>query len=349
MRYKASLQRADRNSCDSGNPSFVHLAADIGGTKTNLALFVEEDERFELIAEERLATRAVAGPEQLLADFLRRHGRQPVSAGIGVAGTVAAGEAHAVNLPWTIRQTELRRQLGIPHLHLLNDLAAMAYSVPFLREDQKARLLPGEEDAQAPIGLIAAGTGLGQALLVREDGHLRVLASEGGHRDFAPTTPQQWRLAEHLRHRYGHVSTERVLSGQGLLDLHHFLLAEEGIVPPDWLVQAAAAGNAAPVTDHALAGTDAACLRSALLFTAVYGAEAGNLALQYLAAGGIYLGGGIAPKLLPLLRQSAFAAAFRDKGRLRPLLARVPVWCITDTRAPLIGAARYAAVRARSS
>jgi glucokinase len=320
------------------------LAGDVGGTKTSLALYRREARG---LLRERTATyrsREHAGLDPILRDFLSG-GAAVERACIGVAGPVENGRCRLTNLDWEVDEASLRRTLGVREVYLVNDLQAMVSSLPFLRESDRATIRKGEADPRGTMAILAAGTGLGEGFLVGSCVGYIPLASEGGHVDFAPRDEREVRLHAFLRTMYGRVSVERVLSGPGLYDVYRFLREEEGMAEePD--VAAAAVVGAEPqraIVRIGLAGGPGACAETLRIFCSLYGAEAGNLALQYLATGGVYLGGGIAPAILPVLRREEFLSAFLDKGRMRNLLSRVPVAVILDPAAPLLGAAEYAA------
>jgi len=320
------------------------LAGDIGGTKAAFALFHATAGRLALIRTTTYPSSSGAGLAELIRRFtVHRHTSLFDVAAFGFAGPVMDGRARAVNLPWPADQQRLRQELANDRIFLLNDLAALAHAVAYLQAGQYTTLQEAPAAAGGNIGIIAAGTGLGQAMLVRSDGGREVVChSEGGHRDFACRNDTEFQLQDFLSRQYGHVSVERVLSGMGIIDLYRFFLKKHRRPEPAWLAPCLAAKDAAPIAHLALTGEDDLCRAALLQFVSVYGAEAGNLALQCLATGGIYLGGGIAPKILPLLREPLFLEAFTRKGRMRDFLQTIPVKCITDSTTALWGAARYA-------
>ena len=318
------------------------LAGDVGGTKTNLALYRREGSG---LSRERVATypsREYPGLEAILRDFLAQ---APAieRACVGVAGPVLSGQCRLTNLDWVVEEASLRRCSGAREAYLVNDLQAMASAVPFLPPEALAVLQKGEPDRCGSVAVLAAGTGLGEAFLIGTAGRYVPLASEGGHVDFAPRTAIEVRLHAFLGGMYGRVSVERVLSGPGLRDIHRFLCEAEGVAESAGVAAETRGENPQhAIVRNGLAGTSPACVEALRMFCSLYGAEAGNLALQYLATGGVYLGGGIAPAILPALRDGGFLAAFHDKGRMAEMLARVPVSVILDRTAPLLGAAHYA-------
>lgn len=321
------------------------LAGDVGGTKTNLALYRREAEGLLL---DRIATyrsREHAGIEAILRDFLKE-GAAVDRACIGVAGPVVGGRCRLTNLDWEVDEESLRLLLGVREAYLVNDLQATASAVPFLPASALSAIQEGEADFRGNRAVLSAGTGLGEGFLVGAGAGYIPLASEGGHVDFAPRDDREVRLHAVLRARYGRVSVERVLSGPGLRDIHRFLREEEGVPDaPDVAAEVAGPDPQRAIVRHGVAGGPGACAEALRIFCSLYGAEAGNLALQYLATGGVYLGGGIAPAILPALRRGEFLSSFRDKGRMADLLSRVPVIVLLDPAAPLLGAAEYAAGR----
>ena len=319
------------------------LAGDVGGTKTVLALFEREGDVLTLTQETVLHSPDYASLEAMLTETLKPQQRFEAAC-FGVAGPVVAGRSQITNLPWLLEEAALKSLLGVSHLRLLNDLEAMAYGMLYLGPDQFASLNPDGEQTGGNRAVIAAGTGLGEAILYWDGSAYAALASEGGHCDFAPGTPQQDALLQFLRDRFkGHVSFERVLSGPGIVNLYDFLretqFAPEAADIPALFEQH---DPAAIISQRALEGRDTLCIEALRLFCEIYGAEAGNLALKGLATGGVYLGGGIAPKVLPFLQQGDFLRAFTAKGRFEHLLKRMEVRVALELRVPLWGAAYYA-------
>jgi len=319
------------------------LAGDVGGTKTNLALYRREGRG--LLRSRMTTYRSVehAGLDQILRDFLSG-GDTVERACIGVAGPVEDGRCRLTNLDWEVDEASLRRTLGVRGAYLINDLQATASSLPFLQASDRAILQKRKTDPTGNMAVLAAGTGLGEGFLVGSAAGYIPLASEGGHVDFAPRDDREMRLHAFLRAKYGRASVERVLSGPGLYDVYRFLREVEGMAEePGIAAEVSGMEPQRAIVRHGLAGGAGACAETVRIFCSLYGAEAGNLALQYLATGGVYLGGGIAPAILPALRGGEFLAAFLDKGRMRNLLSRVPVMVILDPAAPLLGAASFAA------
>lgn len=322
------------------------LAGDIGGTKTNLALFELHDGcPGPPLSAESLPSGRYRSLEALIDDYVSRHPGRCDAACFGIAGAVVDGAVRVTNLPWFVESASLARALGLKRVHLINDLAATGYGIPALQPSELAVLQPGEPAVDGHAAILAAGTGLGESILVRVGRDFLPVASEGGHADFAPRTDAELRVFRSLRRRHGRVSYERVLSGPGLAAVAELIHEERG-ESAAWRRHgetAAEGGLAGEVSRIGIERSCASCEESLSLFVGVYGAEAGNMALRAVARGGIYLGGGIAPKILPALKSGVFIEAFRAKEHLRPLLATIPVWVILNEGTALLGAARYAA------
>jgi len=318
------------------------LAGDVGGTKTKLALGSLHDGSLRLEQIRSFESRSYPSLAAVIEAYLALV-RAPVErACVGVAGPVLNGEAQVTNLPWRMSEQHLQRHLGIARVRLLNDLEALAYAVLVLGPQDLVVLQEGAAQPKGPIALLAPGTGLGQAYLCWDGQRHRPAASEGGHADFAPNDALQDQLLGYLRAEYGHVSWERVLSGPGLHNIYRFLRSRGEEEPPAVKARLAAGDVSAAISELALAKADPLCSQALDLFVSILGAQAGNLALIYMATGGVYLGGGIPPKILPQLRESSFVHAFRGKGRLSPMLERIPVHVIVNEEAPLLGAASCA-------
>jgi len=321
------------------------LAGDIGGTKTNLALFSIDGEKLRAEQFQSFPSKRYAGLVPVLLEFLAGSAHSIDAACFGIAGPVVDGKVKTPNLPWMIDSGELRHALKLDSLALLNDLEAAAYGIFTLEDDEFCLLNQGEMRHSGNKALIAAGTGLGEAIL-HDDGRLfHPLASEGGHADFAPRDEFEIELLRYLISRFGHVSYERVLSGPGLFNIYRFLKESSGFAEPPWLADRLAAENdpSAVVSKAALANEAEICVKALDLFVSIYGAEAGNLALRAKALRGLYVGGGIAPKILDKLKDGAFMRAFTGKGRYADLLAAIPVQVVLNDQAALRGAAYYAA------
>jgi glucokinase len=316
------------------------LAGDIGGTKTTLALYSAEAGPYAPSAQATFPSRDFASLEAIVAAFLQDRNVAIRRASFGIAGPVVDGRVQATNLPWVIEEQAFSAWLGAP-VRLLNDLAAIAHAVPNLRAEDLETLNAGRPASQAPLGVIAPGTGLGEAFLLWTGNTYRPFASEGGHADFAPNTPLGAELLAYLRPRLGHVSYEQVCSGRGLPTLYGFLRDSGRYEEPNWLAAelASAPDPTRVIVRAGVEGQAAICGATLELFRDILAAEAGNLALRVLATGGIYLGGGLPPRLLHFLPTEAFTRAFTDKGRFADFLKQVPVHVIRNPEAALFGAA----------
>ncbi|MBF6558969.1 MAG: glucokinase [Candidatus Binataceae bacterium] len=318
----------------------VILAGDIGGTKTHLGLYRAAAGGLAPVRDRIFPTSEFPGLEQACATFLAANER-PDAACFGVPGPVIDGVSHATNVPWSIACDAIGRALGGVPTRLMNDLEATAYGLAHLGPADLETLQAGEQRAaRANLAVIAAGTGLGEAALIAVPGGDLAVASEGGHCDFAPRGDEQRALLDFLAREFGHVSFERVLSGPGLHNIYRFLAGSAPRAEAAWLTARMAAEDpSAVIGECAIDGSDPRCVHALELFTLIYAAEAANLALKYLALGGVYLCGGIAPKILPFLRRREFVAAFLDKGRLRPTLERIGIQVSLNPSAALLGAA----------
>lgn len=319
------------------------LAGDIGGTKTRLALVKVLGTQVEIRREVSYVSRDFAQFEMLLADFLQGVDAN-IHAAFGVAGPVQGRVVQTTNLPWRIDADVLQQRCNFLSCTLLNDLEATAYGLPALHKEDLYLLQSGVPDACGNIAVIAAGTGLGEAGLFWDGTQHQPFATEGGHTSFNVSNTLEFALLRHLQGQFEHVSWERVVSGMGIVSVHDFLRAYRNIAVPPNLAQAMRDGDAAAViANAALNNEDEICSETMRIFVRLYGAEAGNLALKIMSRGGIYLGGGIAPKILPMLQSGEFLEAFLNKGRMRHLLEAMPVQVILNDRAALYGPALCAA------
>lgn len=322
------------------------LAGDIGGTKTLLAVFDTDTKPFRLVREERFESARFEGLEGVVRAFFSK-GRDEIGAAcFAIAGPVKAGEeVRMSNLSWTVvSERRLAAELNVPRTRLVNDFGAVGYGIEQLVPEDLATLQAGKPDPTGPIAVLGAGTGLGEAFVLWDGAKRIVHASEGGHVDFAPRTPLEADLLQFLAKEHGRVSYERVVSGMGIANIFRFLSETKVEKPsPDVVREMKSEDPAAVVSRHALAKTDRCCERALDVFTSIYGAQAGNLALAILATGGVYVAGGIAPRNLTKLRDGTFVRAFRDKGRLASLVESIPVHIILNTRVGLLGAASLAA------
>ena len=323
--------------------SSMVLAGDLGGTRLRLALARRNGAHIELLAPEHRDTATLDGLATALKAYLERAPARPARAVIAVAGPVKRGprgrQARITNLPWVLEEHDLAAATGLERVELLNDFEAVGHALDDLSTTRMATLQAGRHDPGGMRALIGAGTGLGQALVAGAGSALHVYPTEGGHADFAASDAITWALREELASEFGHVSWERLVSGPGLERIYRFLCRQRGVEPT--LAQGthdppAAVGNAG------LDGRDPLAREALDLFCRLYGAQAGNLALTALATGGVYLAGGIAPRILERLRAGGFLAAFRAKGRMAALAEQIPVHVILDPEAGLHGAARYA-------
>ena len=337
-----------RNSAGTGsghgvthyNPVMV-LAGDVGGTKTLLGLFEPSARRPISKATRSYETTAYSSFLEILDAFLRDvPPSTPLrAAAFGVAGPVVHDRAKLTNIGWTIGASDIRSHLDTPHVELMNDLAAMASAIEVLTSDELLVLQEGAPDDEASAAVIAAGTGMGQAFLHRRKGRLVPAPSEGGHADFAARSDRELELVRMLRDRLGRVEVEQILSGPGLVNLHRFTHRGGEC---DIVTDLDSPDAPAAVSRAGLGGRCQGCAEALRMFVSAYGAEAGNLALRGLALGGVYVGGGIAPKILPMMQSDIFMAAFRDKGEMSALVAKVPVKVILNAEAGLLGGAVFA-------
>jgi glucokinase len=324
----------------------VILAGDIGGTKTVVALYERSGEGLAQCHEATFASAEHESLEEILREFLRERDVAGLEAAcFGVAGPVIDGKAKTTNLPWILDESSLAEASGSPRVSLLNDLEAAAYGMLRLRADEQAVLNEGVPRSRpGNVAVIAAGTGLGQAMLIWDGQRHHAVACEGGHVSFAPRSEREIELLRFLRAELGgRVSTERVLSGPGLRNVYRFVRASGGDPEPEWLGERLRGEDpSAVIAEVALSGRDSACGEALEIFCSVYGAVAGDLALSCLALGGVFVGGGIAPQILSALEAGAFLRAFTDKGRFAELLRDLPVRVALNPRTPLIGAAHHA-------
>lgn len=319
------------------------LAGDIGGTHARLAVVEFDDRHWRIEHERAFESARYDGLAAIVQAFLGELDRAPERAAFGVACPVVDGVCRLTNLDWTIERARLAGEIGIPEVELLNDFDCVGHALPLLGAGDLVELQPGNPREHGTIALIGAGTGLGEGFLVWAGGRYRVHASEGGHADFAPRSALECRLFEGLHAKYGRVSYERVLSGAGLVEVYRFLAQAGSARERPETRRAMERGDpAAVISALALRGEDEFCVAALDVFVSVYGAQAGNLALTVQAVGGVYVAGGIAPKILDKLREGRFVAAFRDKGRLSDLMATIPVRVIVSPKVGILGAAAAA-------
>jgi len=315
------------------------LAADIGGTKTLLQLSTQHG---DVVLETEYVSQQFSSFELILTDFISQEQLkeyQVIAACFAVAGPVSGRDANVTNLPWTLNADDLENQFLLGTVHLCNDFEAVAHGISCLKDEDLFTLQEGEEDKEAPRAIIGAGTGLGQALLLPNDTAWTVVATEGGHADFAPMDRQQTLLLEHLIERFGHVSYERVVSGVGLVTIYEFLRAYHQADENPELRQAMINSDAgAAISQFALEGNDTLATQALDMFIQIYGAQAGNLALTVSPKGGVYLAGGIAAKNIERFKLGGFMAAFKNKGRMETLMERIPVRIVLQPKVGLLGA-----------
>jgi glucokinase len=326
----------------------VILAGDVGGTKCNLALFSEKNGKLTAVYRQRFASKGFASFDLIVKEFSRQaaphvNSSRIRAAGFGVAGPVIDNHVRATNLPWTVDARLLEDELEVDKIVLMNDLGATGHSIEHLAPEEFVVLNPGKPEPGGTRALIAAGTGLGQSFLVWDGARYRIAPSEGGHSDYAPHTDQQIELLRFMRRRYPQVSWELILSGRGFRTLHEFLAPEvkhPSFEDPD-------ADPAPEITRLGLTKQCPVCVETLDLWTCIYGAEAGNLALKVLALGGVYVAGGIAVKIIEKLKDGAFFSAFRDKWGFENLMSNIPVSVVLNESAPLLGAAYEALAAVR--
>ena len=323
------------------------LSGDIGGTKCNLALYVRSDGTLRQVTKRRYESGEFSSFDKLIAQFqkdvageLKNAGTGGIAAAaFGVAGPVIGQRIKVTNLPWTVDGPALAKQLSTDHVVLLNDLQATGYSLALLSASEIAVLNRGEPSPQATQVLVAAGTGLGEALLFWDGDRYVVASSEGGHADFAPRTEQEIELLRYLKKRHEFVSVELILSGRGFRTIHEFLapsVRHPSFDDPE--------EDAAPEITHlGISGSCQVCVQTLDLWTSLYGAEAGNLALKALARGGVWVAGGIAAKIRKKMEDGSFFRAFGEKDKLGALMAKIPIQMVLNEEAPLLGAASQAA------
>lgn len=318
------------------------LVGDIGGTKTGLGIAVVQGDGVTLELHRRYPSRKSVSLGEIVTTFCDETGCDCAVAAFAVAGPVVAGRSKTTNLPWQIDAAALQKDLGFERVGLLNDLEAVAWGVPALSPNELAVIQPGAANAVGNACVVAAGTGLGEAGMFWDGKRHLAFATEGGHTDFAPTDDREFALLNHLQKRVGRVSWERVVSGMGLGNIYAFLAQWHKAVHPPAVAEALRSdGDIAAAVAEAADNGHAISQEAMELFAVLYGREAGNTALKHMALGGVYLGGGIAPKNLALLQGPGFTEGFRDKGRMRGLMERIPVQVILDPLTPLYGAARY--------
>lgn len=321
----------------------MFLAGDIGGTNTRVAFFEGDPDHIKIVALKIFPSGGHSGPEEIVRLFLDEFKHPIESACFGIAGPIRDGRVQTPNLPWIVESKRLASVIGVDSVRLINDLEANAHGIAVLQDSDLVTLAVGSPISSGNRGLISAGTGLGMAGLLCEGTEYRPFASEGGHVDFGPRNPIEIELLEYLMKKFEHVSWERVLSGPGLLNIYQFLRDTGKAEEPVWLGGQVASEGTAAVSRAGMDGSAPIAVQALDLFCSIYGAAAGNLALTVVATNGLFIGGGIAPRLLKKLREPGFMTAFLAKGRVGSLLATVPVRIITNDKTALLGAGRCAA------
>jgi glucokinase len=320
------------------------LAGDIGGTNTRLALIEVKNEQLQILFEKTFPSRERMSLEAAIEEFLAAHSCDLTRASFGIAGPVRSGRCEATNLPWVVDSKTVAKRLHLKRVGLINDLEANAYGIAALQSKDFVILNKGARNARGNRAIISAGTGLGEAGMYWDGEVHRPFASEGGHVDFAPRNHLEMELLAYSMKHYRRVSYERLVSGPGLVHVYRFLRDTGKGEEPPWLAEQMRQDDPAPIISQlALDGKSPLCRQTLEFFVSLYGAEAGNLALKFMATGGVYLGGGIAPRIISGLKEPEFMNAFTAKGRMRPLLEDIPVSVIMNPKTALLGAARHAA------
>src|ERR1700683_561611 len=323
------------------------LAGEIGATRTRLAAFETEGNRLQCVGEKKYVSQQRDGLSGILADFIKTEGIPVHSACLGVAGPVRAGRSKISNLPWVIDARELAKQLKLNSVGLLNDLEAYAYGIDGLESKDFITLSEGTEEAEGNRAVISAKTGLGMAGLYWDGFRHHPFACEGGHADFAPRNDLQMELLAYLQKKYGRISCERILSGPGIKNIYDFLRDAQKAEEPEWLRTAMSAAPDPPalISQMALEGKAPICNQALSIFVSVFGAETGNGALNFMSTGGIFIGGSIAAKIVPKMKDPMLLACFLDKGRMGTILKDMPVKIVINDDCGMIGAARYTLIQ----
>jgi glucokinase len=325
------------------------LAGDIGGTHARLAFYDSSGGKFKHVQTKIFPSHQYPGLDAIVREFVAAAKAHPDAACFGVAGPITNGRVETTNLPWTIESKRLSEELQIKEAFLINDLEATAWGIPVLHSKDLVPLNQVQGDPTGPQAVVAAGTGLGEAIMFWDGTQYQVVACEGGHTDFGPRDDLEVELFRYLHKLYGHVSYERILSGPGLVNVFHFLRDTGRGTEPKWLTDEMQSSDpAACISRAALEGKSPLAEQALAIFISVYGAEAGNLALKTKATGGVFLAGGIAPKILTKLAGTVFMHSFVSKGRMQPLLDTMPVKVVINDSTALLGAARCAAVKSKA-
>ncbi len=323
------------------------LAGEIGATRTRLAAFQKEGSRLQLVVEKSYLSQEHGSLSEIIAAFIKAEGIAAHSACFGVAGPVRRGRSKISNLPWVIDARDLAKQLQLDAVGMINDLEAYAYGIDGLDSKDFVTLNEGSEDAEGNRAVISARTGLGVAGLYWDGFRHHPFACEGGHSDFAPRNTLEMELLAYLQQKYGRISCERLLSGPGIKNIYDFLRDTQKAEEPQWLKDQIAAATDAPALISQLAqeGKAAICDQAMTIFVSIYGAETGNVALNFLSTGGIFIGGSVAAKNVSKMKDPIFMESFLDKGRMVDLLKEIPVTIVLNDDSGLIGAARYTLIQ----
>jgi glucokinase len=320
------------------------LAGDVGGTKTNLAYFEAEGQSLTPTLVKSYPSQQYKSLNEVVQRLLSEHPAEISAAAFGIAGPVVDGRSKLTNLGWEVDSHEVAGLLKLRSVGLINDLQATAYGTLRLSQQEKMVLNAGVPQPHAPIAVIAAGTGLGEGALIWDGRRYRAIPSEGGHTDFGPRNELEIEVLRFLTKKFGRVSYERIVAGPGVVNLYEFFRSRASSPEPQWLKESMAAGDpSAAISQAGIEAADQVCVEVVKTFASLYGAEAGNLALKVLATGGVYVGGGIAPKILPMIKQH-FMEAFTTKGRYSNLMKQMPVFIILNDKTALLGAAHFALV-----
>lgn len=319
------------------------LAGEIGATRTRLAAFQKDGSRLQMVVEKTYMSQEHSGLSEIITAFIMTEGIGVHQACFGVAGPVRRGRCQVLNLGWIIDARELAKQLKLDAVGMLNDLEAYAYGVDGLDSKDLVTLNEGSEDAEGNRAVISARTGLGVAGLYWDGFRHHPFACEGGHTDFGPRDVLETELLAYLQIKYGRISYERIVSGLGIKNIYDFLRDARKAEEPQWLKDQMAAAPDAPALISRLAaeGKAAICDQTMKMFVSIYGAQTGNVALAFMATGGIFLGGSVAAKNLSLMKNPIFMQSYLDKGRMASLLKEMPITIVLNDDAGLIGAARY--------
>jgi len=320
-----------------------YLAGDIGGTKTHLAIVEENVGKIETIEERIFPSRHYSNFYLIIKKFLKNNGLKIVKACFGIAGPIRDGKSRTTNLPWLIERETLKQELNITNVELINDLEANVYGLNMLKDEELYPINKGDPDVKGTLAMISIGTGLGEAGVFCDKKGYTPFPSEGGHADFAPADDLQYELFKFLKKKFGHVSCERILSGPGLYDLYLFMVeTDKEKEDPETLKAIQTAHSPQLILEKGASGESRACKRTLDVFISIYGSEVGNLVLKILALRGVFLGGGLAPKILDRIKEEDFFSAFTNKGRFSKLLRSVPIWVVLNENAALLGAMYYA-------